>query len=100
MAKVHAIIASDSRGKYFLNKLAPNKDLYTTHKLVCRGATVETIGEKFLALIRSDIFLRCELIIIRIACGINNLTCKEYHQGGCEVSLKADVELDTILELL
>jgi hypothetical protein len=98
MAKVHAIVAADSRARGFMRKPAKNKSLYYTHNVICPGGNSEIICSRLTELVSS--IPTTDLIIVRVACGINELTVKEQHSGGTELSLRENENVLQNLRLL
>jgi hypothetical protein len=81
--EIHAIIATDSRGKNFVSKAAPNSDIYQTHNLVCRGARIDRVSSAIFSCLRR--INPSSLVLVRICAGINELTYKYHHKDGNEL---------------
>lgn len=86
MAQVHAIVAADSRAKGFLRRPVVNDHLYESHYVVCPGGDVHAVGVKLHKLVNT--LPTSSLVLIRIACGINEITYKDKHDGGTELALR------------
>lgn len=85
-SRVHTILAADSRARPFLEREACNSSIYQSHLVVCPGAKVDKIKQKTIQKLSN--IPQGDLVLIRIAGGINELTLREYHVGGVELCLQ------------
>ena len=82
---IHGVMISDSRGKNFDKYPIVNEALYETHHISCSGARVPQMQNAVLAELSN--IPSSDLIILYICGGSNELTFKEYHSGGVELSI-------------
>jgi hypothetical protein len=79
----HTLVVADSRGSNFVKHKLYNISHYQTHYVISRGAKIEDLKLRTLSGLKA--MPKSSIVLIFLCAGINELTKRDFHSGGCEL---------------
>ena len=83
-----SLLVSDSRGRGIISKPLPPIHDYTSENIIIPGATIERLKLETKEFLKHNDPLKNRVFIIKLAAGICEITNREFHAGGLELSLR------------
>jgi hypothetical protein len=79
----HSLIVADSRGSNFAKHRLYNICHYQTHYIISRGAKIGDLKTRTLSGLKA--ISKNSIVLIFLCAGINEVTKRDFHPGGCEL---------------